>query len=182
MAKDILFEVPPPGAGLNTITVANPGVDTSAAAIGTCSCVPFTYVVVRLVPLQYTTDPLTNPVPFTVRVKAAVPAMTDEGDSELINGAGLDTVDALIVKSELPEIPKPGAGLDTVTGTVPVVAISAALMDAWSCPSPTYTVVRLVPFQFTTDPLTNPLPFTVRVKALVPAVADEGDNDVIEGP
>jgi hypothetical protein len=151
----------------------------SEALMAASSCVPLTYVVVRFVPFQFTTEPFTNPFPFTVRVKAPVPAVAEEGDSEVIDGAGLDG--ALMVKPELPEVPPPGAGLNTVTWSVPADAMSAALIAARSCVPLPYVVVRFVPFQFTTEPFTNPFPFTVRVKAPLPAVAEEGDSAVIEG-
>jgi hypothetical protein len=120
-----------------------------------------------------------NPFPFTVRVKAPVPAVAEAGDSELMVGAGL--AGALMVKPALPEVPPPGAGLDTFTWAVPAAATSAAAMPASSCVPLTYVVVRFVPFQFTTDPLMNPFPFTVRVKAPVPAVAEAGDSELMVG-
>jgi hypothetical protein len=55
---------------------------------------------------------LTNPVPLTVKVNAAPPAVALAGDNELIVGTGFD---AVIVKAALPEVPPPGAGLNTVT-------------------------------------------------------------------
>jgi len=87
-------------------------------------------VVVRLVPFQFTTDPLMNPVPFTVRVNAPVPAVAKAGESVLIVGTGFG---ALIVNVEAPDVPPPGAGLNTVTCLVPEAAISAAVMAACTC-------------------------------------------------
>ena len=94
-------------------------------------------------------------------------------------GAGL--LGALIVKLVLPEVPPPGAGLNTATWAVAVESMSAALMETSSCVPPTYVVVRLDPFQFATEPLINPLPFTVKVNAPLPAVAEAGDKEVIDG-
>jgi hypothetical protein len=85
----------------------------SAALMAAWSCPPLTYVVDRFAPFQFTTEPLTNPLPFTARVKAAVPAVADEGDREVIDGVGL--LGALMVKPALPEFPPPGVGLNTVT-------------------------------------------------------------------
>ena len=116
MVNAALLEVPPPGAGLNTVTCAVPAVVMSAAVIAACNCVALTNVVVRFVPFQLTTDPLRNPVPFTVTVKAAVPAVALDGDSELTVGIGLVV---LMVKAALLEVPPPGAGLNTVTWPVP---------------------------------------------------------------
>ena len=46
-ANDTAFDVPPPGAGLNTVTFAVPAVAMSATVIWAVSCVLLTYVVVR---------------------------------------------------------------------------------------------------------------------------------------
>src|SRR5207248_2409617 len=140
-------EVPPPGVGVNTVTCAVPDTDMSAALIDACSCAEFTNVVVRLAPLQFTTDRWTNPLPVTVRVKAAPPAVADDGDSELNDGVGLFAT--LIVNAEFPEVPPPGAGVNTVTCAVPAEVMSAALIDACSCPEFTNVVVRLAPLHFT---------------------------------
>jgi hypothetical protein len=177
MVKPALPEVPP-GAGLNTVNWAVPAEAISAALMNTRSCVPLTYVVDRLAPFQLTTDPLINPLPFTVRMKAAVPAVAEAGDREVIDGGGL--FGALMVKPTMPEVPPPGAGLNTVTWAVPAEAISAALMNTRSCVPLTYVVDRFTPFQLTTDPLINPLPFTVKMNAAVPAMADEGESEVID--
>ena len=73
-----------------------------------------TYVVARLAPFQFTAEmPLTNPVPFTVRVKAAPPAVPLVGASDVIVGAGLFA--GLMVNGRLPDGPPPGVGLNTVT-------------------------------------------------------------------
>src|SRR5689334_8817670 len=131
MGKLKLREVPPPGAGLTTLTCVVPAAAISNALMDAWSCVPLKYVVVRLEPFQVTTEPPTNPLPFTVSVKAALPAVAEAGDSEMIDGNGLGA--AVMVKLALPEVPPPGAGLNTVTCEVPAAAISNAPMDAWSC-------------------------------------------------
>jgi hypothetical protein len=46
----------------------------------------------------------------------------------------------------------------------------------------TKVVVSAVPFQCTTAPAANPLPFTVNVNPLPPAVADEGLKLLIVAP
>jgi len=172
-----LPEVPPPGAGVDTVTWAVPGVATSVAGMAALNCVAPTNVVVRADPFQLTTELLTNPLPFTVKVKAAPPTVAVDGDRELMEGTGLLTLNA-----ELPDVPPPGAGFDTVTWAVPVVATSVAGMAAFNCVAPTNVVVRADPFQLTTEPLTNPLPFTVKVKAAPPAVALDGARELMEGP
>ena len=89
IVNDRLPEVPPPGAGFVTLTVAVPAVVISAAAIAAVSCVALTKVVVLAAPLNFTTDVDTKAVPLTVRVKAAPPALPLVGESEVAVGAGL---------------------------------------------------------------------------------------------
>src|SRR5947208_1795612 len=84
-----LPEVPPPGAGLNTVTCAIPAVRISTSPMAARNCVVLTNVVVRLAPFHLTTEPLTNPDPFTVRVNGASPTVMLAGSSELIAGMGL---------------------------------------------------------------------------------------------
>lgn len=67
------FDVPPPGAGFDTVTVAVPGTAMSVAGTAAVNWELLTKVVVRIVPLQLTADAETNPVPFTVSVKAGPP-------------------------------------------------------------------------------------------------------------
>jgi hypothetical protein len=89
IVKDRFADVPPPGTGLVTVTVAVPAVAMSAAVIAAVSCVALTNVVVLAAPLNFTTDADTKPVPFTVRVKAAPPAVALVGAREVSVGAGL---------------------------------------------------------------------------------------------
>ncbi len=132
----------------------------------------------RLVPFHCTTEPATKPLPFTVKVKDEPPAEADVGLRLVIAGTGLG---AVIVKLWAFDVPPPGAGLDTVTWAVPADAMSAAAITALSWVADTYPVVRLDPFHCTTEPATKPLPFTVSVKAVPPAVADEGLRPLMPG-
>jgi hypothetical protein len=79
MAKYAGFDTPPPGPGLVTVSVAVPATATSAAEIVAVNCELFTNVVVRGLPFQFTTDPETKPVPFTVSVNAGLPGTTVVG-------------------------------------------------------------------------------------------------------
>ncbi len=167
---------PPPGAGLKTVMLAVPAAAMSVAGIAAVSWVSETKVVRRSAPFQRTTAPLAKPDPFTVRVKAAPPAVAVAGESEVIAGAGL-----LMVKVSPGDSPPPGAGLKTVTLAVPAVAMSVTGIAAVSWVSETKVVGRLAPFQRTTAPLAKPEPFTVRVKAAPPAVAVAGASEVIAG-
>ena len=75
---------------MNTVMAAVPPVATSAARILALSCVLLTNVVTRFDPFQRTVDePLTKPVPATVRVKAAPPAGPDVGLMALTVGTRL---------------------------------------------------------------------------------------------
>jgi len=64
-----------------------------------------TKVVVRLEPFTRTTDPFTKLEPFTVSVKAPLPALTLAGEMLESEGDGL-----LIASASAPEVPPPGAG------------------------------------------------------------------------
>jgi hypothetical protein len=130
MVKGELAEVPPPGAGLKTATWAVPADVMSAAVTAACNCVALTNVVVRFAPFHWTTELLMNPLPLTVSVKAAPPAVALVGEIEVIAGTGLG---AVMVNGELPEVPPPGAGLKTATCAVPAAAMSAAVTAACNC-------------------------------------------------
>ena len=127
------FEVPPPGAGLNTVTEAVPAVAMSAAVIAAVNWVADRYVVVRLDPFHCTTEPLTKLLPLTVRVKAEPPGAAEVGLMLVVAGTGLVAV--LIVKVWALEVPPPGVGLNTVTEAVPVLATSADGTVAVNCPT-----------------------------------------------
>jgi len=168
--------VPPPGAGLATVTAALPAEAMSLAKIAAVNCVALTKVVVRLAPFQCTVEAVTNPEPFTVSVNAPEPASVLDGDSELIVGGGLLMVNAAALVD-----PPPGVGLNTVTFTVPPVAMSLAKIAAVNCVALTKVVVRPAPFQRTTEVETKVVPFTVNVKAAPPAVVLVGEMLVSVG-
>jgi len=89
IVNDRLPDVPPPGAGFVTVTVAVPAVAISAAVIAAVNCVAPTNVVVLAAPLNFTTDVDTKPVPLTVRVKAVPPTVVLVGEREVAVAAGL---------------------------------------------------------------------------------------------
>jgi hypothetical protein len=81
--------MPPPGVGLTTVTEAVLAVAMSEARILAVNCELFTKVVARALPFQFTTDPVTKPVPFTVSVNPAPPGATASGTRGwLISGTG----------------------------------------------------------------------------------------------
>ena len=79
-------------------------------------------------PFQFTTEPLTKPVPFTVRVNAVPPAVAEVGFRPVIAGAGL-----LTVKADPLDVPPPGVEFTTVTLGVPAVAIFEAGTATVNC-------------------------------------------------
>jgi hypothetical protein len=177
MVKGCAFEVPPPGAGVTTVTLATPAVARSLAAMAAVSWVAETKVVVRGLPFHWTTESVMKPVPFTVRVKAAAPTVREVGlRLEIVGAGGL-----LIVKVRALEVPPPGAGLTTVTWAVPAVAMSPAAMAAVSWVAETKVVARGLPFQRTTELELKPLPVTVSVNAALPAYAVAGLRLVVVG-
>lgn len=129
IVKVCAFDVPPPGAGLTTVTMGVPLVATSEAGTEAVSCEALTYVVVSAVPFQSTVEDATKSLPLTVRVNAVDPAATLDGEIEEIEGTGLT---AVIVNDEPLEVPPPGVGLTTVIVAVPVVVTSDAGTDAVS--------------------------------------------------
>jgi hypothetical protein len=135
--------------------------------------VALTNVVVRLAPFQRTREAGTKPLPLTVSVRAPLPAETLAGDSPLTVGTA-ERAAALTEKVAAPEVPPPGAGVTTVTGTERALARSAAVIAARSWVALTNVVVRLAPFQRTREAGTKPLPLTVSVSGGLPAVALAG--------
>ena len=129
-------------------------------------------------PFHLTTELEMKLVPVTVRVNPEPPAVAELGLKLLSVGTGLG---AIMVKLSTPEVPPPGVGLKAVTLAVPAVAMSAARIAAVSWVDEPYVVVRSEPFHLTTEPETKLVPFTVRVKALPPAVAEEGLMLVVVG-
>jgi len=126
-----------------------------------------------------TTEEEIKLLPVTANVNEELPAAADEGLIDIAEGTGL--FEEVIVKVNPDEVPPPGVGLNTVTVAVPAVAMFAAGTVAVNLVAETYVVVRLVPFHLTTDDEMKLLPFTVKVNAVPPAVAEEGLNEVAAG-
>src|SRR5205823_3862362 len=161
--------VPPPGAGVTTVTVAVPASAMSVAGMVAVSWVGETYVVVRFAPFHRTRLAATKFVPVTVSVNVGPPATAKTGFSPVVVGTGF-----AIVRVCALDVPPPGAGLTTVICAVPAAAMSAAAIAAVSCVAEPYVVARGVPFQRTTEPGMNPLPVTASVNAGPPTVAVAG--------
>jgi hypothetical protein len=124
------------GAGLLAVTLNVPAVAISAAGIEAVTCVALTKVAAIELPLNEIVPPEMKPVPLTVSVKVAPPTRALAGESDVIVGTGLFTVNVAAV-----DVPPPGPGLVTVTLNVPALAISGAVIAAVSCVALTNVVV-----------------------------------------
>src|SRR5438309_7585428 len=173
------FDVPPPGAGVNTVTVAVPATAMSAGVIAAVSWVAETRVVARFAPFQRTTELPTKLVPVTVNVNPGPPAGAEAGFSPVVVGTGL--LPAVMVNVCALDVPPPGAGVNTVTAAVPATATSAAVIAAVSWVADPNVVARFAPFHRTTEPGTKLVPLTVSVNPGPPATVDAGLNPVVVG-
>ena len=137
-----------------------------------------TKVVTRGLPLKITADELRKFVPLTVRVKAAPAAMADAGCNVVTAGTGFVPV-TLNVRAF--EVPPPGAGLVTVTLKSPAVLRALGRTTAMRKYALTNDVTWGWPPKLTTEPLTNPVPLTLRTSSPEPAAAVVGDIDRMAG-
>jgi hypothetical protein len=88
---------------------------------------------------------------------------------------------ALIVNVCTFDLPPPGLGFTTVIDAVPAVVTREAGTVAVSWMDETNVVVSAVPFQFTVEVETKFVPFTVRVKSVLPVVTQFGLIEVVVG-
>jgi hypothetical protein len=93
MVKLIALEVPPPGAGLVTVTAGVPVEAMLAAGMAAVNCVELTKVVAGVDPPKLTIEPATKFVPLIVSAKAPLPATLLFGEIVVIVGVGLDPMD-----------------------------------------------------------------------------------------
>jgi len=170
------FDVPPPGAGFATVTVAVLTVAMSAAEMAACKLVFETNVVARVLPFHCTLEEAMKFVPVTVSTKPASPAKTALGPSDATVGVGLS-----IVKLNALETPPPGAGVETVTIAIPPADRSAAVIAACKLVLETNVVVRAVPFHCTVEEAMKFVPVTVSTKPTPPASAALGPSDTTVG-
>jgi hypothetical protein len=123
-------------------------------------------------PFHCTAEHGENPLPLKASgtggpVEASIAAL--DGEIELSAGRGKLAVPVRAAKENLRELEfVPGLPPDTVIAgaAVPVArnAVSAGVIAAVSCVALTRVVGRGEPFQLTTSPFANPVPFTVRVR------------------
>ncbi len=156
---------PPPGEGLNTVTVALPALMMSLAVMFAVSVPPSTKVVIRLVPFQRTIELGVKFAPTTVNSKTAPPALADDGVMEINPGTRLGVPVGVAgvptVKLSEFDVPPPGAGLYTAMSYVPAAEKSVEVMNAFSSVLETYVVERGVPSQCATESGINPDPVSV---------------------
>ncbi len=119
--------------------------------------------------------------PFTVRVKEAAPAAAEVGVIEVTVGTGLAAgLMRKLTTFERPLVPVPECGLRVWTKAVPGLAMRSAETVAVSVLALTTVVGMVLPFHWTTDLATYPLPVlsevpdTVSVNPAPPALACEG--------
>jgi hypothetical protein len=169
------LDVAPQGLGFTTVTEAVPAVAMREAGTVAVSCVEETNVVTSAVAFQLTSEVETKFVPLTVNVKSVPPTVAQFGFSELIVGIPLIVnVSAFDVAPQVP-------GFSTVIETVPGLAMFAFGTVAVNCVEFLNVVASDVPFQFTVEPETKFVPFTVNVNPLPPAMAQAGLIEVIVG-
>jgi hypothetical protein len=167
---------------LDTEIAAVPGNAVSVAETVAVSCVALTNVVGRGDPFQFTTSPSTKFVPFTTSVNPVVPQYGVEvGASDVTVGATIENVIG-------PDVPPPGAGVNTVTCAFPFKGMSAAIKArsadgtaATSCAGLLYEVANAMLFHCTTEQGTKLLPVTARLNPAVPAVAEDGESETMTG-
>jgi hypothetical protein len=115
IGKNTTLEVPPPGLGLTTVIEPVLAVAMSKAVMTAVNCEPFTKVVVRALQFQFTTEPETKPVPFTVSVNPGPPGAAASGTSGwLTYGTGfaasafaaLSSINELVTKNAAIAVPQ----------------------------------------------------------------------------
>jgi hypothetical protein len=157
-----------------TVMFTEPAVARRLAGTVAVRLVVLTNVVVNAVLPHCTVAPETKFVPVTVRVNAALPAVTESEERPVIVGAP----GALIVNDAPKDAPAESV---TVTVAEPVVAIRLAGTVAVRLVALTNVVVNAVPFHCTVAPETKFVPVTVKVKSEPPASADAGERLPIVG-
>ena len=88
IANDTEFEVPPPGAGLETVILAVPTEATSAADTLMVKRVLLTNVVVRSAPFHLACELPTNPDPIMLSTNAPDPDARAFGSRLVMTGVG----------------------------------------------------------------------------------------------
>ena len=111
------LELPPPGAGFETVMEIVPAVARSAAESCRLSWEALSTVVGRAAPFTSAVLPATKFVPVMVRVAGVDPARRLPGASMAMVGSG-----SVTGRGSAGEAPPPGAGLRTSMESVPAMA------------------------------------------------------------
>src|SRR5438105_3177153 len=117
-----VLELPPPGAGLKTVTAAVPGVAISVAEIWAVIWLLFTNIVARSPPFHRTTERTTKFAPFTVSVNPG-PGSALVGDRDVIVGTGICTETA----GDVPEVASPTVSLAVIIWLPVVLKVTVKL-------------------------------------------------------
>jgi hypothetical protein len=131
--KFIRLEVPPPGAGLVTVTASVPAEAMLAAGMTAVNCAELTNVVAGADPPKLTIEAATKFAPLIVIVKAAPPDTLLFGEIVVIVGVGLDSLDG------------GGVDLGVEVGVYPAPhppAASKANSNTFFMPAPILAAVR----------------------------------------
>lgn len=132
--KSFDWTLPPPVAGVETVTLTGPELAISAAATAACNSVFETITVGRGLPFHKTTELNKKSVPSTVRLNAGVPAVIVPGVTDVMfgvdGGDGLVTVKAKALEATVVPLEP---GFETTTLTEPAFAASAGPMAACNC-------------------------------------------------
>jgi hypothetical protein len=172
MVKATAFEGGP--FGLEIVIWAEPGCAMRFAGTVAETCVALTKVVAKLVPLNDTAAPVRNPLPVRVNDKDALPAVTLDGETEVITGAGATMLNIRELETRLP--------LAAVIAADPGCAIRLAPTAAVNCVALTNDVASGVaaPVAAPMDAharvvfALKPVPLTVSMNAGPPAAAEVG--------
>src|ERR1035437_6419774 len=119
--KAAAVDVPPPGPGLNTVTLPVVGADRSPVRMAALNCVLLTNTVARSDPFQRAVELLMKLAPNRFSVKPRLPAVALAGDREASVGSGLAVpveTGAATKKPTAVDVPPPGPGLNTATCAV----------------------------------------------------------------
>jgi hypothetical protein len=165
-----IADVPPPGGGLKTTTVAVPTAVMSEVVIAACKWFVETKVVVRGEPFQRACEEIVKFAPKR-SIRRGGPLTNPEfGIKEFRTGSGVPAT----VKEGPAEIPVPMPGVTTVILICPAVTTSVAVMAACNWALEINVVVRGLPFHATVEVLRKLEPFTVSVKLALPAGTEFG--------
>ena len=169
-------EVPPPGAGFDTVTESVAVVTTSVAGMDAVNAVALTNVVDTGWALKLIMELALKFEPLTESVNAGLPTATLVGEMLFKAGSGLLTVNVDAV-----EVPPLGAGFMTVTGKEPAAATLEAEIAAVSDVALTNVVGWDAPLKLITEPEMKFEPLTDSVNVPLPARTLVGEIVLMPG-